>query len=192
MATQVITLNFGKCDRIYLARPPRRNQHLISDNDHSLLSTLAILPLAPHNMAIIEDLGLEVNVQVDGSATAEYPDEEPDDHGFNQTTKTSHHYVESIDNAEFAIHVGLIPGLHIGQEWVDRSRDHRLSFLVAFDGGPNITSKLVQHDHPSLLLDGIANHADQTLSKFRFAPVSTGRLPFHSDHLKALNLTPLS
>lgn len=143
-------------------------------------------------MAIIEDLGLEVKVLVDGSATAEYKDEEPDEHAVSQTIKTCHHYVESIDNAEFAIHAGLLPGLHTGQEWIPRSRDHGLSFLVAFDGGPSVAAKMVYKHHTSRLLEGISNRANQTLSKFRFAPVSTGRPPTHFDDLKAFNLRPLS
>lgn len=156
-------------------------------NDHSLLSTLVISQLAPHKMAIVEDLGLEVKIQVDGSATAEYTDEEPDEDTLSQTYKTCHHYVESIDNAEFAIHVGLIQGTSTGQEWIGRSREHRLSFSVAFDGGPTVTSNSVYKHQTSLLLDGIHNPANQTLSKFRFAPVSTGKPPSHFDDLEASN-----
>jgi gamma-glutamyl:cysteine ligase YbdK (ATP-grasp superfamily) len=56
-------------------------------------------------MAIIEELGLEVKVQVDGSAGAEYTEEEPEiiEDACSKTTKACHRYVESVDNAEFAI-----------------------------------------------------------------------------------------
>lgn len=142
-------------------------------------------------MAIIEDLGLEVKVLVDGSATAEYKDEEPDvdlvDDAPSQITTARHHYVESIDNAEFAIHVGLISGQHTGQEWMARSRDHGLAFSVALDGGPNIASRAVYRHCTSRLLQGIQNPANQTLSKFRFAPVSTGKPSSHLHNLEASN-----
>ncbi|KAL2276409.1 hypothetical protein FJTKL_00923 [Diaporthe vaccinii] len=68
-------------------------------------------------MAIIEELGLEVKVQVGGSAATEYTDPEPDvDDACTETTRACHRYVESVDNAEFAIHVGLIAGVNTGQE----------------------------------------------------------------------------
>jgi hypothetical protein len=142
-------------------------------------------------MAIIEELGLNVKVQVNGSAAAEYPDEEPDveDANCSETTKACHRYVESVDNTEFAIHVGLIPGSNTAQEWIGRSPYHRLAFSAAFDGGRNVISTTVSQLHTSDLFEGIHNRETQTLRKFRFAPVSTGTSPSRlvdlevSDHL---------
>lgn len=139
-------------------------------------------------MAIIEELGLEVKVNVNGSASAEYPDEEPNvDDTRGQITKACHHYVESVDNAEFGIHVGLIPGTNTGQEWTSRSQNHGLSFSVAFDGGPVVAAKSVLKHRNTALLGGVPNWEDRNLRKFLFSPVTTGRSPAHCDGLEAAN-----
>lgn len=134
-------------------------------------------------MAIIEELGLEAKVSINGSAAAEYLDEEPNADGDprGQTTKTCHHYVESIDNAEFAIHVGVIPGNNAGQKWIGRSPGNALLFSVAFDGGLNVAGKWVDQRSGSRSLDGVYKRANATMRKFCFAPVSTGWLPAYSD-----------
>ncbi|POS76811.1 hypothetical protein DHEL01_v204782 [Diaporthe helianthi] len=126
-------------------------------------------------MAIIEELGLEVKVQVDGSTAAEYEDREPnkDDRVRSQTTKVCHRYVEAVDNAEFSIDVGVIPGYNTGREWIGMSQDHGLSFSVALDGR-NFAAASIHHERQiSKLVKGIYDHESQTLRKFRFAPVST-------------------
>lgn len=96
-------------------------------------------------MAIIKELGLEVRINVNGSAAAEYKDEEPhvDDGAQGQIPHTCHHYVESVDNTEFIIRVGLVPGTNTGQEWVSSSPNNALYFLVAFDGGRAVAGKYV-------------------------------------------------
>ncbi|KAH8743527.1 hypothetical protein F5883DRAFT_722602 [Diaporthe sp. PMI_573] len=122
-------------------------------------------------MAIIEELGLEVTVKVGGAAATEYEDPGPDvNDARTQMTQACHHYVESVDNAEFAIHVGLIPGRNTAQEWIARSRNHGLSFLVIDGGG--VSSVTIHQHHISKLLRGIHDGKTKTLRKFRFAPVS--------------------
>lgn len=128
-------------------------------------------------MTVIEELGLEVKILVDGSTAAEYADEEPDvdlnTNPHSQTTKTRHHYVESVDNAEFAIQSNIIPGSNIAQEWISRSQNHGLSFAVAFDGGRTANKMLARQNNTSILFSGIYDFANQTMAKFRFASVST-------------------
>ncbi|KAG6360097.1 hypothetical protein INS49_011153 [Diaporthe citri] len=108
-------------------------------------------------MAVIEELGLEVKVNVNGSAAAECPDEEPDvnNNARRQTANVCHRYVESVDNAGFAINVGLIPGTNTGQEWVGRSQNHGLSFTVAFDGGHNVATVVIRQRRNTELLEGV-------------------------------------
>lgn len=140
-------------------------------------------------MAIIKELGLEVKVNIDGSSAAEYPDQEPDvDHGpTSQATKACHHYVESIDNAEFAIHAGLIPGSNTGRDWIGRSQDHRLHFSVALDGGHDVAAVCLSQHHNTVRLVGVHNRMDQTLRKFLFSPVTTGRSSAYCNGLAAAN-----
>lgn len=138
-------------------------------------------------MAVIEELGIEVKVNVNGSAATEYPDEEPDVDARRQTANTRHHYVESVDNTEFAIHVGLIPGTNTGQEWISRSQNHGLSFQVALDGGPDVAAASVFKHQNTELLEGVPNCEDRTLRKFLFSPVTTGRSPAYCNGLEAAN-----
>lgn len=140
-------------------------------------------------MAIIAELGLEVKFKVNGSTAAEYPDEEPDvdDDAHRQTANICHHYVESVDNAEFAINVGLIPGTNTGQEWVSRSQNHGLSFTVALDGGHNLEAVVIYQRCNTALLEGVHDQGAQTLRKFLFTPVTTGKSPALFEDLEAAN-----
>ncbi|KAL2290132.1 hypothetical protein FJTKL_00623 [Diaporthe vaccinii] len=126
-------------------------------------------------MAIIEKLGLEVKVKVNGSPAAEYPDEERDvdDDAGGRITNACHHYVESIDNAEFTIHFGLTPGFKTGHGWISRSRNHGLLFSVAFDGGHTVAKTVVHQRHNPQLLQGVYDRETRTLRKFLFTPVTT-------------------
>ncbi|KAL1855796.1 hypothetical protein Daus18300_010971 [Diaporthe australafricana] len=124
-------------------------------------------------MAIIEELGLEVKVKVNGSTAAEYPDEEPDADDNSQGTCSR--YVESVDNAAFFVQAGVLPGPKgpkTSQEWFSRSQNHALSFTVAIDGGHAVEAVLVDQNSGPRRLEGIRNTADKTMRKFRFAPVS--------------------
>lgn len=135
-------------------------------------------------MAIIKELGLQVKVKVNGTASAEYLDEEPDDNydSGSQNTKTCHYYVESVDNAEFAIHVGLIAGTNTGQEWIGRSQNHALRFSVAFDGGREVARTWITQRSGPRELKGIYGPTNTTLRKFCFAPVSTGQFQTYSEN----------
>lgn len=140
-------------------------------------------------MAIIEKLGLEVQVKVNGSPAAEYPDEERDvdDDAGGRITNACHHYVESIDNAEFTIHFGLTPGFKTGHGWISRSRNHGLLFSVAFDGGHTVAKTVVHQRHNPQLLRGVYDRKTRTLRKFLFTPVTTGKSPARCEDLEAAN-----
>lgn len=137
------------------------------------------MPSTPHKTAIIKELGLEVRINVNGSAAAEYKDEESyvGDGAHGQVAHTRHHYVESVDNAEFSIHVGLVPGTNTGQEWVSFSPKNVLMLMVAFDGGRAVAVKCINQLSGTGQVQGVYKKADATLRKFCFAPVSIGRLP---------------
>lgn len=143
----------------------------------NLAANLVILSTAPHKMAIIEELGLQVNVNVNGIAAAEYPDEKPDDkyEPGSKTTKVCHHYVESVDNAEFAIHFELIAGINTGQLWISRSQNNALCFSVALDGGRDVTATWVTERSGPREVKGIYGPGNTTFRKFCFAAVSTGQ-----------------
>lgn len=58
-------------------------------------------------MPYLADLGIGVNVAVNGSLATEYADDEPGDvdDEYDPEIPRSHHYIESIDGAAFSIMV---------------------------------------------------------------------------------------
>lgn len=81
--------------------------------------------------------------------------------------------MESIDNAEFAIHAGLIAGTNTGQLWISRSQNNTLCISVALDGGRDVVlSRVTQRSGPREM-KGL--YGPTTLRKFFFAAVSTGQ-----------------
>lgn len=119
-------------------------------------------------MAIIEDLGLEVEILVDSSPSQEYKDEEedPTDDDFGDEIRKCRRYVEVVEDAEFGVQVRGTPVNYLNE-------NERLCFIVDLDGQ--------EGDHhlksgTEKLIEGKYEHDGQTLvlRKFRFTTVATG------------------
>lgn len=131
-------------------------------------------------MAVIDELGVEVKVIVNGTEATEYiPDEEPDFDGdnFDPSTKTCCRYVESIDNADFAIRAAVTSGRNKpANKWLDDSKTNSLSFSLSFDGGDKAAGWLINQNRRFVIGDSTSDAATSTKRNFRFASVSTGGL----------------
>ncbi|KUI73783.1 hypothetical protein VM1G_09341 [Cytospora mali] len=126
-------------------------------------------------MAIIEELGIEAKILVDGSAATEYtPDEEPEIEGdnFGPSTRVCCRYVEAIDNAHFALHAGIASVNSPGNKWLEESWENGFSFGISIDGGKTVSSQIVQQ-YQYDTLQGVIDGQTGTIRKFRFASVST-------------------
>lgn len=128
-------------------------------------------------MAVIDELGIEVKVIVNGTEATEYiPDEEPDFDGdnFDPSTKTCCRYVESIDNAEFAVRAAVMSERDKpGNKWLDDSKTNGFAFSLSFDGGKKAAGFLVDQNHRVSIRDSTYDAATSTKRNFRFASVST-------------------
>lgn len=128
-------------------------------------------------MAVIDELGVEVKVIVNGTEATEYiPDEEPDfdDDNFDPSTKTCCRYVESIDNADFAIRAAVTSGRNKpANKWLDDSKTNGLSFSLSFDGGDKVAGLLINQNRRFVIGDSTSDAATCTKRNFRFASVST-------------------
>ncbi|ROW06413.1 hypothetical protein VMCG_04360 [Cytospora schulzeri] len=126
-------------------------------------------------MAIIHELGLEVSVLVDGAEATEYtPDEEAEvDDDFGPSTERHHCYVESIDDAHFAVRARVTSENKIGKKWIEKSPQHAFLVDLVFDGKHSGGSiKLDKRRNPHFQ-DGAVDCTTKTKRKYRFASVST-------------------
>lgn len=128
-------------------------------------------------MAILEDLGLEVEILVDGSPLQEYKDEadDPTDDGFGDEIRKCRRYVEVVEDAEFGVRCRVTPAnnyLNNGNE--------QLVFKIDLDGQENLESRALG-TKTQMLIDGKYKHDGQTLSlrKFKFTTVATGTYSQH-------------
>lgn len=122
-------------------------------------------------MAIIEDLGLEVEILVDDLPLREYKDEEedPTDDTFGDETRKCRRYVEVVEDAEFAVQVCVTPANDYLNE------NEHLLFIVDLDGQEDLGDCQLKSTTENLI-EGKYEHDGQTLvlRKFRFTTVATG------------------
>ncbi|KAK7748029.1 hypothetical protein SLS53_001281 [Cytospora paraplurivora] len=131
-------------------------------------------------MAIIDDLGLEVKILVNGSVATEYvPNEETQADGdkYGPSTKICCRYIESINDAHFAIHGGLTSKHKVAGQWIRNSQNSACSFTFFVDGR-KIDSALIHNIHNrhrnAAILEGVREA--NKLRRLRFASVSTEAL----------------
>lgn len=129
-------------------------------------------------MAIIEELGLRVKILINGEATKEWIDEEPDLEGivFGPETKVSRCYIETREDVEFSIEMKILAGKNPAARWVKHGKTHMLDFAPRLDGGPSLQSTSVDRSGRKFIDEGVIDLDEGTIQKFRFAAVSSGQL----------------
>lgn len=128
-------------------------------------------------MAIIDELGLEANILVNGLESTEYipdEDEELEGDGFDPSTKRCYRYVESIDDAHFPIRLGLTSKKKVGRKWIEISRDHALRMELSFDGRKMMTGTHIRQGYEVRTLKSVVDGMNGMKRKFWFSPVTTG------------------
>lgn len=128
-------------------------------------------------MAIIKELGLEVQILIGGKAVKEYPDLEPDIKSLNlgPDTKTSHCYIECQENMQFAIRSEVPCSENLLARWLE-TQENLVYFRPSFNGGPYLRGVLVRAPGVSIHHNGVMNLDDGTIQNLRFSTVSTGEL----------------
>jgi hypothetical protein len=127
-------------------------------------------------MAVIEDLGLTVRVQIDGMPTPEYDDPDPcaDNMGDPAYTRVCNKYIEAKDNAEYTFQFSATGK----QEWLSRSPAHAFAFEFYVDGR-RMSGSLFRAAHRGTvrLEEGVISLHNGTLllHRYRFAAVNPGR-----------------
>jgi hypothetical protein len=82
-------------------------------------------------MAVIDELGLKVAININGAPAAEYPDpEHSTDTEGEAAVPTARRYVQCVDNAAFSIFCQIDEN----HEWMRQDKNNRLVFCVVIDG----------------------------------------------------------
>lgn len=130
-------------------------------------------------MAVLEELGVEVNIEVAGNPATEYPDPEHnanDDE--NGPPKNVHYcYIESQEKEEFCITFRITKTkakTGSAAKWLAAKKDNCLGFHVFLDGGDRATSRVCREPQVLKRIPGITDHANDKVYHFRFSSVSTG------------------
>lgn len=127
-------------------------------------------------MVLLNGLGLEVRVLVNGSLTTEYADNENDagNDEYDQSTPRSFHYIESVSGAEFSIEVEAKPGA--AGRWLESGSKRAFRFYIDIDGEDSIARGTSESSRLLDVVPGVKEfHKGCTkLRKFRFSTVHTG------------------
>lgn len=132
-------------------------------------------------MAVIEDLGLAVTIQVNGAPLDEYVDPTPceDTPVDENAPPVCSNYVEVKDGAEYAIHLKALKK----NQWISRSapKDHILSMKVYMDGKLQMSTKSLFRENKDrfggVCMDGVAEYRDshrRNIRKFKFHTLNIG------------------
>jgi hypothetical protein len=129
-------------------------------------------------MAVIDGLeGLQVSVIVQGQPTAEYEDVDATDYPSDSPAmKTCHKYVESKDDAEFAVRVELTPESGITEP------NHGVAIAIDIDGQQVTTNWLATSTSPMFpatltvghVVVGSSDTGGYCKKNFVFSTVTTG------------------
>ncbi|ROW12888.1 hypothetical protein VPNG_04663 [Cytospora leucostoma] len=146
-------------------------------------------------MAIIENLGIEVKVLMEGIQAAEYQggdfSETNDD--FGAGTAKCHRYIESVDNAEFAIEVSATKN----NPWLKTAQvKNCLNYYIDVDDHEEVEAVCLWKARMDEVLKGVREYRSNVpgLRKFRFTPVQIADDPddaqFEEDgkHVERLGL----
>lgn len=132
-------------------------------------------------MAILKDLGLEVQIVVGGTTAPEYPDPEhdPRENEDHSEENTHHCYIESREGEEFYIFLRLSRGTQgRGAQWIDEEEKTRaMAVIVSIDGSRVATKTSMNAQFKETKVLGMANADNMRINHFRFASVSTGMFP---------------
>lgn len=128
------------------------------------------------NMAILEDLGLEVKVLVNNSPLQEYEDNDTEstDDGFGDEIRKCRRYVEVVGDTEFGVQFRVTPN----SNYLNSNRQ-RLRFEIDLDDHEELRGFLLRSKGEPVLIEGQVDYDGQTyaMRKFRFATMSTGTYP---------------
>lgn len=128
------------------------------------------------SMAVLDDLGLEVTIEVAGEPAQEYPD--PDHDASNNSDESPTHtcYIESRAGAEYSILGRVRPRKKKSPaaQWIAKDQKNALCFGVSFDGGNNAASTLCDQNNLLARVNGAINYVEQKQHMFCFSAVSTG------------------
>lgn len=130
-------------------------------------------------MAIDEDTGIQVSVQVNGADLPEY--EPPESAGHDNARPVITKYIESLDDAVFTIRVIADIPYDWGRGELNEST---LSFRVALDG-QKVASRCLTHMYPASMVDGaetLEPDGGWVEKQFQFTSISTGTPFFPAAH----------
>lgn len=136
-------------------------------------------------MAIIDNLGLEVKVLVSGTPAAEYQggDFSETDDDFGAGTAKCHRYIESVDDAEFAIELSAKRAI----SWLEKSSNRALYFCIDVDGLQGIVRSYIDKmKDPKRVVMGVVNRETKPFTKrnFHFSPVHIGTFYSYKNQLQ--------
>lgn len=125
-------------------------------------------------MVLLEDLGLEVQILVNGKLAEEFEDRKSDDLGDDVGSQTSmaHRYIESVAGATFSISAGVISKSCPAKDWLDADGENTFKFLLSIDGKA-VGSTWVDSDRLTGIVNGVKDLLSNTIQRFQFATIST-------------------
>lgn len=127
-------------------------------------------------MAVLDELGLEVTIEVAGEPAQEYPDPDHDIDDNESPTNTHGCYIESRAGAEYCIVGRLQPGKKQSPaaQWIVKDKKNGICFDVSFDGGGCAAGAIYDRNDSVVSVDGVVDYAEQKQQMFCFSAVSTG------------------
>lgn len=118
-------------------------------------------------MVILANLGLQVQVFIDGTPAPEYQDQKAEGH--RSSTPGCHRYIESVAGSQFSISLAATSADSQAQDWFNAGNDHVFKFLVSVDGD-YLGSTWINRKKKTRIFKNVWDHGAQR--SFQFAAVN--------------------
>lgn len=148
-------------------------------------------------MAVLQEMGLQVQVLVDGSPAQEYRDNVVEDvgDGIGSSPSSRHRYIESIAGAKLAVSLAAVPTCGSTRAWYDDDDDHIVRLLISIDGKDSGTA-WIHRKSKVRVVEGVYDR--DTMRPFQFAAIdliedaAEELVAEHKDQSKDLGIIKIS
>lgn len=138
----------------------------------------SILSAQPFIMVLLENLGLQLQVLVDGQTADEYLPPAQQNIGTERLDSQPyicHRYIESFANSHFSISFEAVGANGCLKEWIEADQNNAINFRIKLDG-QSVGGRVIDQELRKRICSEFFDLENRTRQYFQFASISPSAL----------------